>query len=279
MSDFKVVPTINSLRLQLSTEARVNPLSMLNEGMSNSFTVLLTQLDGVNASIANLAGRTKNNAFKPRKLRHIVDNNNYMQLMNYGAAVPPGFIGPLVPYMTLLAEMLNLFKNIRNDITKPMSVEIGTMLGNPERMRSSTMSPLSRINFHDKERESFKKRVASYYSPDSTRDEIAFSRLFNDNADFLKAGNMVTTLEHLMYDVNLELKDVLADTRNISDLTDKLAIRITQDNITYGINATVANDLAIAVSKVAESVSYLAVLLTMGEEAIGIVDNLSAKIK
>lgn len=279
MSDFKITPSVNTIRHQISTEARVNPLSMLNEGMANSFTVLLTQMDAVNNGVAQLAMRPINYAFKPRKLRHITDNNNYMQLMNYGAAVPPGFIGPLVPYMGLLAEMLNLFKNIRSDVTKPMCVEIGTMLGNPDRMRSSSMSPLSRINFHDKEREAFKKRVASYYSPDSTRDEIAFSRLFNDNSEFLKAGAIVTTLEHLLKDVSLELKDVLADTREISGLTDKLAIRITQDKITYGINAAVANDLAIAVTKVAECVSYLAVIITMGEEAIGILDNLAAKIK
>lgn len=265
------------LHNQLSLEASANPLGMLAEGMTTKFSVLLTQLNKTNAHVSSLVTKPLR-LTKPRKLRHITDKNNYMQLMNYGVAVPPGFIGPITPYMMLLAESLNLFKNIRRDITKPVAMEIGTILANPDRLRSASISSLTKINFYTKERTAFNQRVASYYNPKSTRDEIAFSRIFNDNAEFLDAGIRATELEHLLNNVNLELAGVLEDVGIISALTDKLAVRLVQDKLTYGVNAMVARDLAITITNTAESVGFLGALIAMAEESIGIIDNLVKKI-
>lgn len=279
MSDLKLKPSLETIRFQLSTEARMSPLSMLNEGMTNSFAVVLGTLGNVGNVLTGFKNAPSAFKFKPRQLRLITDNNNYMQLMNYGAGVPPGFIGPLTPYMGLLIETLNTMKNVRNDVTKPLVMELGSMLGNPDRLRSATLSPLNKLNFHDKQVESFKIRIASYYDPKSSRDEIAYSRLFNDNADFLKAGSLAINLSQLLNDVHRELKGILEDSREAAALIDRLAIRITQDNITYGVNAAVANDLSITIDKVATTLSFFASLLVMGEEAIGVLDNLVAKIK
>lgn len=279
MSDLKINFSNEMLHSQLSLEAATNPLGMLSEGMTNKFNVLLTQLGRTNVNVANILDYSSKTKVTHRKLRHITDNNNYMQLMSYAAAVPPGFIGPLVPYMGLIAESLNLFKNIRRDITKPVAVEIGTILANPDRLRSSTITPLSRINFHLKEKEAFQTRVAKYYNPKSQQDEIAYSRLFSDNAEFLKSGTEATALEQLVLHTSVEIQEVLEDVDEISRLADKLAIRITQDKQTYGINASIANDIATAIQETAESISFLAALIVMAEEAIGVVDNLANKIK
>lgn len=278
MSDFKLKPTLETMKFQISTEARMNPLSMLNEGMTNSFAVILGGLSNVGNVISNIHSAAPVFSFKPRDMRKITENNNYMQLMNYGAGVPPGFIGPLTPYMGLLIEMLNTMKNLRADVTKPLNSELGVILGNPERLRSATVSPLGKLNFHDKQVEAFKKRLAAYYDPKSSRDEIAFSRLFNDNSDFLKAGTLAVNLSQLLNQVHIELVGILEDTREASQTIDRLAIRITQDNLTYGVNAAVANDLSIAIDKVAVTLSFLASLLVMGEESVGILENLVDKI-
>ena len=278
MSTLKLNFSNEVLQNQLSLEAMTNPLGLLAEGMSTKFTVLLTQLNKLNATFAHSGISGNKFTVKPRKLRRITDNNNYMQLMNYGAGVPPGFIGPLVPYMGLLEETLNLYKNIRTDITKPVASEIGVILANPDRLRSSSISPLTKLDFHDKQREAFAKRISSYYNPKSSRDEIAYSRLFNDNSEFLRSGELAVSLEDIMNRVNLEVRGVLEDVGIIAGLTDKLAIRIMQDKQTYSINASIANELSIVISKTADSVSFLSALLVMGEEAVGIVDNLAKKI-
>lgn len=278
MSTIKLTFSNEALQNQLSLEAATNPLGLLAEGMTTKFSVLLTQLNNLNTGFINTGRPEFKFAMKPRKLRKITDKNNYMQLMNYGVGVPPGFIGPMVPYMGLLIETLNLYKNLRNDITRPVAREIGLILANPDKLRNSTVTPLSRIDFHEKPNEAFAKRVATYYNPKSTRDEIAYSRLFNDNAEFLKAGELVVSIEDMMNRVNNEAMGVLDDVNEISGLTDKLAIRIMQDKETYGINASIANELAVIISKTANCVSFMSTLLVMGEEAVGIIDNLAKKI-
>ena len=278
MSTIKLTFSNEALQNQLSLEAATNPLGLLAEGMTTKFSVLLTQLNDLNTSFINTGRPEFKFSKKPRKLRKITEKNNYMQLMNYGVGVPPGFIGPMVPYMGLLIETLNIYKNLRNDVTRPVAREIGLILANPDKLRNSTLTPLSRIDFYEKPSEAFKKRVASYYNPKSTRDEIAYSRLFNDNAEFLKAGELVISIEDMMNRVNDEAIGVLDDVNEISGLTDKLAIRIMQDKETYAINASIANELAIIISKTADAVSFMSALLVMGEEAVGIIDNLANKI-
>lgn len=278
MSIIKLNFSNEVLHNQLSLEAATNPLGLLAEGMTTKFSVLLTQLNNLNTGFIHTGRPEFTHQLKPRKLRKITDKNNYMQLMNYGVGVPPGFIGPMVPYMGLLVETLNLYKNLRTDVTGPVSREIGLILANPDKLRNSTISPLTRLNFHEKHNESFTKRLASYYNPKSARDEISYARLFNDNAEFIKAGELVISIEDMMNRVNKEVRGVLDDVNEISGLTDKLAIRIMQDKETYAINASIANELAIVITKTATCVSFLSALLVMGEEAVGIIDNLAKKI-
>ena len=278
MSTLKLNFSKDVLQNQLSLEAATNPLGLLAEGMTTKFTVLLTQLNTSTAMFSNIINTGTVFTLAPRKIRAITTANNYMQLINYGVGVPPGFIGPLVPYMNLLIEHLNLYKNIRRDIIAPVSAELGAMLGNPDKLRSSSVSPLSKIDFYEKPNKGFTDRVATFYNPASTRDELAYSRLFNDNSEFVKAGELAVSLEDILNKVNRELKDVVKDINNISGLTDKLAIRITQDTKTYGINASIANDLATVITNTATAVSILSALIVMGEEAVGIVDNLAKKI-
>lgn len=271
------------LEQQLSLEAMSNPLSALSEGMTTKFTVLLSQLNNITTGLTKATGVTINHIptvnVQSRKLRKITQKNNYMQLMHYSVNVPPGFIGPLVPYMGLLIETLNTFKDIRNDITIPVSREMGVILANPDRLKSATISPLKKIDFKDKYRDQFTKRVNSYYNPKSMQDEAVFSRLFNDNADFLKSGDMAENIEELLNRMNNEIAGVLEDIGTISNLADKLAVRLVQDRKTYSVNAKIAYELANVISSTAKVVGFVGSLIVMSEESVGIVDNLTKKIK
>lgn len=279
MSVIKLNISNEHMQNRLSLEAATNPLGILSEGLVTKFSVLVTQLNNLNAVFAHTGNPNFEYQLKPRKVRGITDANNYMQLMNYGVGVPDGFIGPLVPYMGLLIETLNLYKNIRTEVTAPVARELGAILANPSKLRNSTVGTLSKLNFNEAHNKAFKDKVKSYYNPKSQRDEISYSRLFNDNSEFIKAAELVVVLEDVLNKVNKEVSGVLDDVNRISGLADKLAIRVMQDKQTYGINANIANELSTAIAKTAEAVSFLSALIVLGEEAIGIVDNLIKKIK
>ena len=97
-------------------------------------------------------------------------------------------------------------------------------------------------------------------------------------SEFLDAGRMSEMLNDNLQKAEKVLKGVIVDINTLTDLCERLAIRITQDKQVYGINNRMANDIAQAVSLVANEVSFFTSLMVMGEQAVGVLENLVKKM-
>jgi hypothetical protein len=263
---------------RISQEAGVNPLAALNESLVNKFGLLMTEFNALRLTLQANISVGHVNGIKPSKLKSITDANNYMQLMNYAVGVPDGFKGPLLPYMALINEALGKYLDIRNHVLKPAITEVSVLLANPDRLSSATTSTIVNISVDEKARKTFENRVGDYYSTKNQNDQLAFSRLFSSNSEFLDAGRMSEMLNDNLQKAEKVLKGVIVDINTLTDLCERLAIRITQDKQVYGINNRMANDIAQAVSLVANEVSFFTSLMVMGEQAVGVLENLVKKM-
>ncbi len=263
---------------RISQEAGLNPLAALNESLVNKFSLLMTEFNALRLTLQANISVSHVNGVKPSKLKSITDSNNYMQLMNYAVGVPDGFKGPLLPYMALINEALGKYLDIRNHVLKPAITEMSVLLANPDRLSSATTSTVINISVDEKARKAFESRVGDYYSTKNQNDQLAFSRLFSSNSEFLDAGRMSEMLNDNLQKAEKVLKGVIVDINTLTDLCERLAIRITQDKQVYGINNRMANDIAQAVSLVANEVSFFTSLMVMGEQAVGVLENLVKKM-
>lgn len=263
---------------RISQEAAVNPLAALNESLVNKFSLLMTEFNALKLNVQTGFNIAQTTDVKPSRLKSITDKNNYMQLMNYAVGVPDGFQGPLLPYMSLINDALGKYLDIRNDVLKPAITEVSVLLANPDRLSSATTSTLVNINIDEKPRKAFENRIGDYYSVKNQNDQLAFSRLFSSNSEFLDSGRMAGVLNDNLNKAEKVLKGVVVDINTLTDLCERLAIRITQDKQTYGINNRMANDIAQAITKIASEISFFTSLMVMGEQAVGVLENLVKKM-
>lgn len=277
-NEFKLTPTKDLILSQLSLESNTNPLQILSEGLLNKFNLVLTKLNNLDDSVHTLVSGKFASNVSANTIRKLTEKNSYMQLAPYGIAVPDGFVGPLKPYMQLLEVTLSKYLTIRKDVLVPAVTQMSVVLSNPDKLHSATLSPLKEVKFKIKEREYFETHVKSYFSTTEQSDNIVFSRLFASNGELMECAKHTENLEQLGKQANKILDTIIDDISNLKELTNRLAVRITQDKQTYGVNARVANELATVVTQVANEISFFAALIVFTDQAIGIMDNVVDKV-
>ena len=195
--------------------------------------------------------------------------------------VPQGFKGPYTGYSNEIVDMLNKYGDIVVNVTQPCVNALQIILSNPVKLTSATLSALGGIEDKAKHEVAFKAALPNYFEVNSTTTVATYGQLFSNNADYIVAARKAKEIESKLVDKDTykNLSNVERDVTLISELVDRLIVRIKQDSSSYAINSRMAVDIANAIERVAETVTFYGALLHMAEECHGVMVAANRKLK
>lgn len=271
MSDLNLTFTPQMLTRQLALEAATNPLGAMSEAMTTKYSVLLSRLNVLKMQVADVrVGMQSRREFNPRPIPKLCRQYNYMELSSVPVSCPAGFIGPMKGYMTTLIKGLEEMTQIRQTVLAPIQTEIGLLLANPERLSKASPGKPQSVSDTLTHKDRIEAEIQRYYNPKADKDHVNFNRLFTANSDFIDCGHLTQTLERHLKKARETLQSIETDIANISQLSDKLAVRISQGDKNYQLNNVVAAQIAQLLIDGATSISFLTALTVMGYEATGV---------
>ena len=273
-----------SIMRTLSQEMSLRPIAKLDSFVTDKFLSLLGRLNNFNVikqAIPFTGSRLDVQKLNINDASTAVKKTDYMSLMGRTLDVPGGFKGPYTPYANLILDNLNLFSDVVDDVTRPCVAALQIILSNPDKLVSATASVLNGVENKVVQQTEFQGQLPNYFEVNSTTTQATYGQLFSNNADFLVAARKAKDIEVKLTDKQTfkRVSDIERDIDLISDLIDRLIVRIKQDQVNYAVNARMAVEIAESIERVAETVTFYAALLHMAEECQGIMCLATKKLK
>lgn len=269
---------------QISLEMSLHPLNKLDSFVTDKFLTLLGRLNAfvdIKNSLPLTGKHLDIHTLNLRDSAKVVERHDYISIMKRNLDVPQGFKGPYTPYSNAVLDMLNKYGDIVNNVTKPCVNALQVILSNPVKLTSATLSTLDGIEDKTKHEVEFKTLLPNYFEVKSTNTVATFGQLFSNNADYMVAARKAKDIEEVLghKDTYKTISNVARDVEMIGELIDRLIVRIKQDSASYAINSRMAVDIATAVERVAETVTFYGALLHMAEECHGVMVVANRKLK
>lgn len=269
---------------QLSMEMSLRPIAKLDSMITDKFLNLLGRLNNfaaIKQAIPFTGQKLDVQKLNINDASTIVRKCDYASQMARTLDVPSGFKGPYTPYANLILDGLNDFSDVVDDVTRPCVAALQVILSNPDKLTSATASVLGGVENKNIQQAKFQGELPNYFEVDSTTTTATFGQLFSNNADFVVAARKAKDIEEKLTDKKTfkRVSDVEDDIDLISDLIDRLIVRIKQDSTNYAVNARMAVEIAESIERVAETVTFYGALLHMAEECQGIMCLATKKLK
>lgn len=273
-----------SIMRQLSMEMSLRPIAKLDSFITDKFLNLLGRLNSfaaIKQSLPFTGKRLDVQKLNINDASTIVKRTDYITQMARNLDVPSGFKGPYTPYANLILDTLNQFSDVVDDVTRPCVAALQIVLSNPDKLTSATASVLDGIENKTIQQSVFQGELPNYFEVNSTTTTATFGQLFSNNADFVVAARKAKDIEQKLTDKKTfaRVSDVERDIELISDLVDRLIVRIKQDQVNYAVNARMAVEIAESIERVAETVTFFGALLHMAEECQGVMCVATNKLK
>lgn len=201
---------------------------------------------------ATTFGFVKNHA-----LERSIKKTNHSSIMMLSTYVPPGMMVDWLKYLDALEECQRSVDNIIVDVLKPAKEYFSLALGSPERLKErSPASDISKIKTHEKEIAAAKKSLQLCYSENVVETKKPFGDVFKRSADWTTANNALQQLTERL--ARVPAKDVLEYVNDISDVLDRLALRLNQSPDVYEISGLTTKIIADLCMRMAQEVEFYA---------------------
>lgn len=231
--------------------------------------LLHSYISNVKTFMGDVFGSTENTEFsfsKQPRLNRLVSASNYVSMTAIKVYVPAGMDAYWLDFMDALNASQNVIDTLVEDTLKPAGQFFALLLSQPETMHSSNLTAASKVEFHDKEMAKAKAEVAKCYSKHSVSSEREYGDVFRRNADFISSQERLEELAMRL--AKTPPGEVRKQMEHLSDLMDRLIIRMKQDPETYQMNGITGKALSEIALKLAEEVEFYAAHVFMVSTAV-----------
>lgn len=243
----------------LSLESETFSLDIIVGSTRKLLVDFIKEIRGV-LDVASNFGSEQVNTFsfvKSHSLERDLKKSNYTSLMMLTSYVPPGMKVEWLKYLDALAACQDISDGLLKDTLKPALDYFSVLLGSPDRLQErSPTNDLSKIKTHERAIENSKKLLKACYSDTSVETKRPFGDVFKRNGDWVQANEALQRVTERL--ANVSPKEVLDVVQDLSDVLDRLALRLSQSPDLYQVSGITSKLLADTCMQLALEVEFYA---------------------
>jgi hypothetical protein len=242
----------------ISNESMSSAAIYAKDSTINSLTTFMQSVKGV-------VGNAMQKLQEPADVRMVIDDGlnlqlkkiNYTSLQPVTVYIPHGLIIPLLAYSEILQKSQALAEKVLPETLKPAQIWFASLLASPQKLQSvSQLHDNNKIVTHSKEIAGVRTLFQGAFSAKQNEVLIPFGTAYARTADFEAYGD---TLEKIVRDCDKISNPALVKAvQELSEIIDKLYMRIKQDPATYKLSNAVSASIAECLYLVAEEVEFVA---------------------
>lgn len=275
------------MKSEILTKHRVLSLESetfaLNNIVESTRSLLVSFIGDIRSFITTTFGNGQEQAttfgfVKDNTLERDLKKSNYTSVMMLESYVPPGMVVEWLKYIEALEICQDVTDNLLPDVLKPAIQYFGLVLGSPERLKErSPATDSKQIKSHEKQIESSKKTLQTCYSDRTTATKRPFGDVFKRNADWTEANlRLQKVVERLS---KTPPKEVLEYVDQLSDILDRLALRLQQSPDLYEVSSITSKTIADICLGIAKEVEFYAAHCFIMKTATSAMSDTNEKLK
>lgn len=203
-------------------------------------------------------------AIDTRLMERMLPKHNYVHMSDVTIFVPPSMNVHWNDYLDALSTSQTLVDGLLEETLSPALRYVSVMLTQPENLASlrSKTGEYS-IVFHDIE--SVRKKLAACFSKTGADTKVRYGDVFKNNNDALVAMKRTNDLCESMAKINRQ--DVIQTVNEITDVLDKLLIRMKQYPDQYKMSGATMNDISKLAYNLGAEIEFFAAHVYMVQSA------------
>lgn len=182
---------------------------------------------------------------------------SYPDWRSFRMEAPHGFKGSLAEYGKDLVAATELMHKLESEVLAPYMTFVSERLSDPSSMKSLSTT-IKVPGMHDVDYARVAKKLETYFPDKKVSEEPIYSEVIRRQADWVDINNAVQRLSALYGDGHYEA--VIKRTRELGDLVNVLADRLTNDKEEFVASPVIVNALSKLTLAVAQQVEFYGIL-------------------